>query len=63
MYEAIHPTRYPELGYTRVAPGVWRIVDTSTSRVVGPTYRTRLELLMDLQRYACGFGCADPMEG
>lgn len=53
----IVPTRFPELGYTKVAPGLWRCVDiTSLAEYqfvpfVGPHYRTKAELLADLERY------------
>lgn len=49
-------TRYPELGYVH-SVGCWRIVDMSTGDVIGPQYKTRAELLADLQRYAALFGC------
>lgn len=53
------PTRYPELGYRRVAPETWRIVDCSTDAAIGAEYRTRAELLADLGRYAAEFGCSE----
>jgi hypothetical protein len=53
----IHPTRFEELGYAKLAPGLWRVVDTSAGdAVVGPHYRTRVELLTDLERYATEYG-------
>lgn len=53
------PTRYKELGYDEVATGCWRILDLSGSEPapVGQQYRTRTELLADLERYATEFGC------
>ena len=47
----IRPTRYLELGYTTYG-GIWRIVDADTGAVVGPIYKTKHELLGDLNRYA-----------
>lgn len=52
-------TRFEELGYTHVAPGLWRFVDiTEFPRdkwaglpVVGPHYGTKAELLADMERY------------
>lgn len=51
-------TRFAELGYRLDAPECWRIVDLSSGHSIGPHYRTVLELLADLERYAAGFGCA-----
>ena len=58
--ETIHRTRYAELGYVQDAPTLWRIVDLSGGLQgrVGPLYRTKTELLGDLERYAAAFGCA-----
>jgi hypothetical protein len=50
-------TRYAELGYKYDGKGIWRIYDTDTDSAVGPTYRTQVELLADLDRYAQVFGC------
>lgn len=50
-------TRYKELGYVHVTQNLWRLVDLATGHVVGPLYRTRAELLADLDRYARVFGC------
>lgn len=51
-------TRFPELGYAKIDARCWRIIDTSSGSAVGPQYRTRAELLSDLERYARAFGCA-----
>lgn len=56
---AWRPTRYPELGYRQDAPGVWRIVDTDGGKSIGPYYRTRVELLCDLDGFARGRGIHD----
>ena len=53
---SIRPTRYRELGYRRDAPDLWRIVDRNGDAVVGPQYRTKAELLADLDRFAAEFG-------
>jgi hypothetical protein len=45
-------TRFPGLGYRKDSPNLWRVVDTSSGRSVGPQYRTKAELLADLARYA-----------
>lgn len=50
-------TRYPELAYESVTRGLWRFVDVSTGSHVGPHYRTKAELLADLERFAAVFGC------
>lgn len=60
MSDTIRPTRFAELGYRQDAPGLWRIYDiTDASRpaAVGPQYRSKAELLADLERYAALFGC------
>lgn len=58
--DTIHSTRYAELGYVHDGPSLWRIVDLTTGSRVGLHYRTRLELLADLERYAESFGCKEP---
>lgn len=50
-------TRYAGLGYVQLTRGVWRVVDRhdgdgEVPRCVGPIYRTRAELLADLDAYA-----------
>jgi hypothetical protein len=58
-------TRFPGLMYTCDSDRVWRIVDvrsggfdltTGFGGRVGPIYRTRAELLADLERFAAEFG-------
>ena len=46
-------TRFDNLGFGKVAAGVWRFFDISSNRpsAVGATYATKAELLSDLQRY------------
>lgn len=50
------PTRFRELGYRQDAPSCWRIVMYETGAAVGPQYKTRAELLADLDRFASLFG-------
>lgn len=51
-----HATRYMELGYRQRKPGLWRIVALDTDNDVGPHYRTKRDLLKDLDDYAETFG-------
>jgi hypothetical protein len=46
------PTRFNDLGYRQDAPGIWRFVDMSTDAVIGPAYRTKLELLANAEQFA-----------
>jgi hypothetical protein len=55
--ENVRPTRYPELGYTK-SGNDWRIVATDGNAAVGPCYKSKAELLADLERYAQEYGCA-----
>ena len=52
-------TRYTELGYRKDGPNLWRICATDDGSAVGPHYRTKAELLADLERFAAEFGCED----
>lgn len=52
----IYPTRYPELGYAQHGPNLWRIIDMETGAAIGPHYKSKTELLADLDRYARVFG-------
>lgn len=56
----IRDTRYPELGYASPLGKVWRFVDKSTGRGIGPFYTTKAELLADLERFAAVFGADKP---
>jgi hypothetical protein len=58
------PTRFSELGYRQDAPGLWRVValdspNGSTGASIGPQYRTKAELLGDLELYAAVYGCKE----
>jgi len=53
----LEPTQYDELCYEQVGAGLWRIIDASTGRVIGPHYDTREELLADLDHFAEERGC------
>jgi hypothetical protein len=50
-------TRYPELAYEQHAKDLWRIIATDTQQAIGPFYKTKAELLADLNRYAKEYGC------
>ena len=52
------PTRFPELQFRKDAPNVWRIIDAETGNPIGQWYRSKIELLADLERFAAEFGCA-----
>ena len=52
------PTRYAALGYRQDSSGIWRIVAVEGDASVGPYYRTKFELLADLDRYAREYGAA-----
>ena len=59
-HPSIRPTRYDALGYRCDGRGLWRIYDVmelDSIGAVGPQYRTKAELLADLDRYAKQFGC------
>lgn len=45
-------TRFAQLGYRQDFRACWRVVDLESGSSVGPQYRTRAELLADLERYA-----------
>lgn len=49
-------TRFPELNYQRQWDR-WRIVTAEDGAAVGPQYRSKAELLADLERYAGVYGC------
>jgi hypothetical protein len=54
---AARPTRFSELSYCQHGRELWRFVDNQSGATVGPHYRTKAELLSDLERYATLFGC------
>lgn len=56
MSDDIRPTRFRELGYRQDGARLWRVYDRETGCAVGPHYRSRAELLGDLDRYAAVFG-------
>ncbi len=59
MHDNLRPTRFLELAYRCDGPGLWRVYDVSSPErpaAVGPHYRTKAELLADLQRYGAEFG-------
>ena len=56
MNKKLHRTRFKGLGYIHQDKNLWRVVDLhdgiNTNHVVGPHYRSKTELLGDLERYA-----------
>lgn len=54
-YDKTRPTRYKELG-TLKCDTCYRIVDRSTMAVIGPLYKTKIELLADLNHFAAERG-------
>jgi len=52
-------TRYVELAYEQHDTNWWRIIDTDRQVTVGPHYRSRAELLADLDRFAQEYGATD----
>lgn len=58
--DKLRATRFHELAYRKYAGKFWRIfdvTDASSPAAVGPHYRSRAELLGDLEQYAREFGC------
>ena len=53
-------TRYPELLYARFTTTLWRFLDASDKKPVGPHYRTKRALLADMERFAAQWGCVQP---
>jgi len=49
-------TRFSELSYDQFGSD-WRFIDNSTGCAIGPYYKTKTELLADLERFAVQFGC------
>ena len=56
----LRSTRYSTLFYAYIDVGLWRFVvcDNGCCHAVGPYYRTRVELLADVDRYAGVYGLA-----
>jgi hypothetical protein len=59
----IHKTRFKELGYWKLGPGCWSVVDLNDGepRQIGTKYATEKELLANLEAYATEYGCDDAM--
>jgi hypothetical protein len=45
-------TRFPGLGYSCIARGLWMFIDTDTGAQIGAQYPTKAELLADLRAFA-----------
>ena len=60
MIGKVYITRYPELTFQEIEKGIWRIFskwdDENKFACTGPVYRSKSELLCDLERFAreCG---------
>jgi hypothetical protein len=52
-------TRYTELAYEQQDAGLWRIIDMTEGKAIGPQYKSRAELLADSDRFAREFGATD----
>ena len=52
-------TRFEELGYTKIDTNLWRIVSMEDGAVIGPQYKTKTELLCNLESYATEYGCTE----
>ena len=50
----MHATQWPEVKYTKVTAGLWRILVEGAE--VGPQYPTKDVLLSDLHRYVTEYG-------
>ena len=50
-------TRFAELDLANCGKGGWRFVATEDGAVIGPQYKTKIEALCDLPRYAAEYGC------
>lgn len=49
-------TRFKEIGVAKIGSD-WRFVAIETDCTVGPCYKTKMEALADLPRYATEYGC------
>jgi len=49
-------TRYAELAYEQRGTNLWRIISTAA---IGPHYKSRAELLADLDRFAREYGATE----
>jgi hypothetical protein len=60
----LYKTRFSEIGFTLNSPSDWRFVDLSDAQgnkdrmhVIGQSYPTREQLLLNVERYAAEYGC------
>jgi hypothetical protein len=59
--DSIRQTRYDQLGYVKHAANLWRFVvedEDGRTAVTGPQYKSKGELLADLERFAANYGLA-----
>lgn len=60
----VYPTRFAEIGFQKVNPDLWRFVSLEDGCHVGDHYRTKAELMANLEDYASLYSCekANPFE-
>ena len=64
IHGKLYKTRFTEIGFTMNSPGDWRFVDLSESKtdknqmhVIGASYPSKEQLLLNVERYAAEYGC------
>jgi hypothetical protein len=64
IHGKLYKTRFSEIGFTMNSPSDWRFVDLSESKtdknqmhVIGGSYPTREQLLLNVEHYAAEYGC------
>jgi hypothetical protein len=65
IHGTLYKTRFTEIGFTLNSPGDWRFVDLSDAQdgnkdhmhVIGASYPTKEQLLLNVERYAAEYGC------
>ena len=65
IHGTLHKTRFTEIGFTLNSPADWRFVDLSDAQdgnkdhmhVIGASYPTKEQLLLNVERYAAEYGC------
>ena len=65
IHGTLHKTRFAEIGFTLNSPSDWRFVDLTGApdgnkdnmQVIGASYPTKEQLLVNLENYAAEYGC------
>ena len=65
IHNTLYKTRFTEIGFTLNSPADWRFVDLSDAQdgnkdhmhVIGASYPTKEQLLLNVERYAAEYGC------